>query len=289
MGRNNKSLVKSSVVPVTKSRRITYRDKLEQNRVLEDLTMQERPITSAAKGFHIQAKNKNQQLLIDGIENFEITIAVGPAGTGKTFVSMMTAAKLFSMGKYKSIVMTRSIIPTGRSMGFLPGDVTEKMIPWLLPMISVLESAFGKSKYEYLYAREQISIQPLETIRGRSFEDTIILIDEAQNLDFEEIKAITTRIGEGSKMVLMGDTFQSDIKGHSALLKFIDMCYRHGIDVPVVEFGIDDIVRSDIVAKLVRMYMNEAGYSKQDNRDNSGVTPARKPKERRTEEYRVTD
>lgn len=210
------------------------------------------------RGFHVIPKTTNQERLLDAIETCAITVALGSAGVGKTYCGVGKAAMLFNKGKYKSIVMTRSIIPTGKSMGFLPGDVTEKMVPWLLPMISVLEKAFGKSKYEYMFAKGIISIQPLETIRGRSFEDSLIIVDEAQNLSDEEIKAITTRLGENSKMVLMGDAFQSDLQGKCALLKFAEMCERHDIKIPVVEFTVDDIVRSDIVAQLVKMFMYEA-------------------------------
>lgn len=214
------------------------------------------------KGFHVLPKTQNQERLLDAIDNYDIVVALGSAGVGKTYCGVGKAAMLFNKGKYKSIVMTRSIIPTGKSMGALPGNVTEKMVPWLLPMLSVLEKAFGKSKYDYMFAKDIISIQPLETIRGRSFEDTLIIVDEAQNLNDEEIKAVTTRLGERSKMILMGDAFQSDLHGKCALLKFAEMCERHNIKIPVIEFTVDDIVRSDIVAQLVKMFMYEAGSAK---------------------------
>jgi phosphate starvation-inducible PhoH-like protein len=229
-----------------------YRDDVIQDVVEEENSF------GRERGFNVIPKTKNQERLLNAIENAAIVVALGSAGVGKTYCGVGKGAMLFNKGKYKSIVMTRSIIPTGKSMGFLPGDVTEKMVPWLLPMISVLEKAFGKTKYEYMFAKGIISIQPLETIRGRSFEDSLIFVDEAQNLSDEEIKAITTRLGENSKMVLMGDAFQSDLQGKCALLKFAEMCERHSIKVPVVEFTVDDIVRSDIVAQLVKMFMYEA-------------------------------
>lgn len=209
--------------------------------------------------FNLVAKNPKQQFLVDSIQGSEITVALGPAGTGKTYVSVKKAVQLLMTqgSEYKKIILARSIIPTGKSMGYLPGDVTEKLVPWLLPMISVIEDSVGKSQAQYMMETKQVDIQPLETIRGRSFENSIILIDEAQNLDFEEIKAITTRIGEGSKMVLMGDAWQSDIRGATPLLDFTSMCERANIRIPVVQFGVDDIVRSDIVGRLVRMFHNE--------------------------------
>lgn len=203
--------------------------------------------------FRVLPKTPNQKKLIEAITDHSITVALGPAGTGKTYVSVGRVVELFNKGNYDQIILARSIIPTGKSMGYLPGDVKEKLVPWVLPMLSVLEKALSKPVYEIMMRDERITIQPLETIRGRSFENSLILIDEAQNLDFEELKAITTRLGEGSKMVLMGDAFQSDIRGKSALIKFTELCHAHGIEIPVIQFAIKDIVRSDIVARIVKM------------------------------------
>jgi len=230
------------------------------------------------KPFHIQPKTPNQQLLIDAIEAFPITVAMGPAGTGKTYISTMTVARLYLKDKYERIILSRANVPTGRTLGHFPGTVQEKMAPWLAPLISVLEKAFGKTHYDNLVSKGKIEIQPLETIRGRSFEDSLVLIDEAQNLDFEEIKAITTRLGEGSKLILMGDPYQSDVDSGRALEKFASMCYNSSIQVPVVEFTIDDIVRSDIVAQLVKMFMLNDVQSKTITKRKSSETISR-PKE----------
>jgi len=209
------------------------------------------------KNFHIQPKNKKQQRLMDAIRSNPITVTIGCAGTGKTYCSAMTAAQLFLSGQYSKIVLTRANVPTGRSLGHFPGTVQEKMAPWLAPITSVLRKAFGEGHYEYLAAKSIIEIQPLETIRGQSYEDCLIIIDEAQNLNFDEIKAITTRLGENSKMVLCGDPAQSDTNNGKDILKFVRLCEKHSIDIPIIEFGVDDIVRSDIVARVVRMFMQE--------------------------------
>jgi phosphate starvation-inducible PhoH-like protein len=131
------------------------------------------------------------------------------------------------------------------------------MAPWLMPITSVLEKSFGLGFYQYLVNKGSIEIQPLETIRGRSYENSLVIVDECQNLTFEELKAITTRLGENSKMVLCGDPAQSDINSGKDILKFVHLCKKHNIDIPIIEFGVDDIVRSDIVAKIVRMLMEE--------------------------------
>lgn len=142
-------------------------------------------------------------------------------------------------------------------LGFFPGTVAEKMEPWLAPITNVLKDGLGKGQYEYLERKGKIIVQPIETIRGNSYEDALVIVDEAQNLSMEEIKAITTRIGENSKMILTGDPAQSDVKNGTDLKRFCDLCNSNSIDVGYLEFGIDDIVRSDIVGQLVRMFYNK--------------------------------
>ena len=211
---------------------------------------------SVRKASLVTPKTANQELLIDAIEDSVLTVAVGPAGTGKTYIAGMMASKLLLKNDVKNIVMTRANVPTGRSLGHFPGTIEEKMAPWLAPIISVLKDGLGRGDYE-ARLNKSIHIQPIETIRGQSFLNTIILVDEAQNLTMDEIKAITTRIGEGSKMILMGDPMQSDVSNGYDLIKFADLCDSYDIEVPVIEFTIRDIVRSGIVSDLVRMFYQE--------------------------------
>lgn len=209
------------------------------------------------RSFHIQPKTHNQQLLLEAIDEFPIVVTLGAAGVGKTYCAASKVAQLYLTGKYDSIILTRSNVPTGRSLGFFPGDIKEKLTPWLMPMITVLEKQLGKTKYEYLTAKDILQLQPLETIRGRSFENSLVLVDECQNLTIEELKAISTRLGENSKMVLMGDSSQSDINSGKDILKFVSICRKHNIEIPIVEFTVDDIVRSDIVGQLVKAFIKE--------------------------------
>jgi len=207
--------------------------------------------------FHVLPKNEKQDDLINAIKHSAITVTIGCAGTGKTYCSAGTVGQLFMWGKYKKIVLTRANVPTGKSLGHFPGTVEEKMTPWLMPMLEVLSKAFGQGKYEYMLAKGEIEIQPIETIRGRSYENALVLVDEAQNLCMDELKAITTRLGENSKLVLMGDPAQSDVKDGRDLMTFCRKVNGAGLDIPVIEFGVDDIVRSDIVADLVRLFIEE--------------------------------
>jgi len=206
-------------------------------------------------GFHVIPKNEKQDKLIRSIKVYPITVTIGCAGTGKTYCSAGTVAQLYLQGKYDKIVLTRANVPTGKSLGHFPGSIQEKMTPWLLPMLEVLEKALGKAKYQYMINKGEIEIQPIETIRGRSYENALVLVDEAQNLNMDELKAISTRLGENSKLILMGDPAQSDVKEGRDLMRFCNLIKQAGISLPVVEFSVDDIVRSDIVADLVRIFI----------------------------------
>jgi phosphate starvation-inducible PhoH-like protein len=209
--------------------------------------------------FSVLPKNEKQDLLIQSIKNFPLTVTMGCAGTGKTYCSAGTIAQLFTTSRngYDKIVLTRANVPTGKSLGHFPGTIAEKMTPWLLPMLEVLQKSFGKGKFDFMLSKGQIDIQPIETIRGRSYENALVLVDEAQNLCMDELKAITTRIGENTKLVLMGDPAQSDVKNGEDLVEFCRKVSSSGIDLPIIEFGVDDIVRSDIVADLVRLFIEE--------------------------------
>jgi len=208
-------------------------------------------------GFHVIPKNEKQNKLIRSIQMYPIVVTIGCAGTGKTYCSTGAIASLYQKGNYEKIVITRANVPTGKTLGHFPGTIQDKMTPWLMPMLEVLEYAFSKDKYKYMLNKGEIEIQPIETIRGRSYKDSLVLVDEAQNLSIEELKAITTRLGENSKLVLMGDPAQSDVKNGQDLMTFCSYVEKSGILLPVIEFTVEDIVRSDIVAELVKMFIEE--------------------------------
>jgi phosphate starvation-inducible protein PhoH and related proteins len=237
---------------MTKTKRITRRDKIEQGL---DLVPPQTP--RAPKQFHVQPKTAKQNELMKAIRRCPITITLGPAGCGKSYVSTSTISNLFLSGEYEKIVISRPNVSTGKSLGFFPGSLKEKMTPWLLPITTTLEKCFGKTHYEYLLAKDTIEMTPIEVIRGRSFENSLIIVDECQNLTFSEIKAISTRLGENSKLVMCADPAQADWNNGMDILKFAKLCNKHGISIPVIQFTSDDIVRSDIVGDIVRMLEKE--------------------------------
>ena len=211
----------------------------------------------SSSAFHIQPKNSTQNYLLECIENNIMTVVIGPAGTGKTFCTGMKAAQLYLKGQYDKIIITRPNVSTGRTLGYFKGDIEEKMTPWLKPILNVLEEGLGKGRFECMMRQGNIEIQPMETIRGNSFENSIVICDESQNLNIEELKALTTRIGETAKLILLGDPNQSDVAKGTDLQKFVDMCMKHNIPCPIVRFSLDDVVRSDIVKSLLVMFHKE--------------------------------
>ncbi len=209
------------------------------------------------------AKTENQQKLIDSLETKTCIVAKGASGVGKSYLCGAYAARLFLQRKIEKIVITRPTQGiTNKTIGLLPGDCDTKMAQWVGPLIAVLKEYLGESLFELALKREQIIMQPLESIRGQSYNNCIVLIDECQNLEIAESKAIITRIGENSKVVFMGDTFQSDLK-HENGLNFLIDGIKSNEEISsyssIIEFTPEDIVRSGLVKAWVKyLYYNKA-------------------------------
>lgn len=203
-------------------------------------------------------KTEAQRLLINSIKAKPMVIASGPAGTGKSYLTASMAADYLKRNIVDKIVVTRPTVPTGRSIGFFPGTLEEKMEPWCKPILVTLENALGTGCFESQVRNGNIEIVPFETIRGRSFERCFIILDEAQNCTEEEVKAFTTRQGEDSTCVINGDISQSDIGGvHNGLSKLVSIV-RHDKRlskfVALVEFDTNDIVRSGMCQLWVEAF-----------------------------------
>jgi len=205
----------------------------------------------------ILPKTENQSKLITAIKQSKQVLILGPAGTGKTYVTATCAADLYTLKEIDKIVITRPHVAVGKDIGYLPGTLEEKAQPWALPVLDVLVKHLGKGAVDTALKGGNIEVATLALMRGRSFENAFIIVDEAQNIEIPEIKMLLTRVGEGSTIVLNGDIQQSDLKGTSGLAKIIHLAKKHMLDVPVVEFGIEDIVRSGICAEWVKVFMKE--------------------------------
>ena len=165
--------------------------------------------------FSCSAKNREQLYALNALldPNISLVTITGLAGSGKTFITLMTAIAGLNEGKYDRIVITRNVQPVGKDIGFLPGDLKEKMLPWMSPIMDNFRHAFKDkdlSYFEMLLDKGTIEIAPLSYMRGRTFSNTFLIFDEAQNSTIHEIKTVITRIGENSKIVMLGDTDQID-------------------------------------------------------------------------------
>ena len=212
---------------------------------------------AAKKTSGIVPRTDNQGKLLQALASSSQVFILGPAGTGKTYVTATYAADQYTLKEVDKIVVTRPHVAVGKELGFLKGDLHEKTMPWALPVLDVLEKHLGKGAVETGIKNGNIEMAPLALMRGRSFDNAFIIVDEAQNITTHELKMLLTRVGEGSTIVLNGDAQQSDLKEADGLSKVIHLAKKHMLDVPIIEFGVDDIVRSGICADWVKVFMKE--------------------------------
>lgn len=202
-------------------------------------------------------RTDKQKEFINALSSSSQVFVLGPAGTGKTYVTATVASDLYTTKAIDRIVITRPHVAVGKELGFLKGDLTEKTMPWALPVLDVLEKHLGKGTVETGIKNGNIEMAPLALMRGRSFDNAFIIVDETQNITTHELKMLLTRVGEGSTIVLNGDVQQSDLKEADGLSKVIHLAKKHMLPVPIIEFGVEDIVRSDICAQWVKVFMKE--------------------------------
>ena len=203
----------------------------------------------------IKVKNINQFKYLEIIDNSTITFGIGPAGTGKTFLAVASAVKMYSENKIKKIVLTRPAVEAGERLGYLPGDLSQKIDPYLVPLFDSLEYFFGNETLAYLLEKRNIEIVPLAYMRGRTLNNACIILDEAQNATMSQIKMFLTRLGENSKIIITGDESQVDLysKDNSGLKKTRKILSKIE-EITVMEFQNTDIVRNPIVSKILEIF-----------------------------------
>ena len=203
----------------------------------------------------IKVKNLNQFKYLETIDNSTITFGIGPAGTGKTFLAVASAVKMYSENKIKKIVLTRPAVEAGERLGYRPGDLSQKIDPYLVPLFDSLEYFFGNETLQYLIDKRNIEIVPLAYMRGRTLNDACIILDEAQNATISQIKMFLTRLGENSKMIITGDETQIDLNNRTfSGLKKTRKTLSKIEEVSVLEFENTDIVRNKIVSKILEIF-----------------------------------
>ena len=211
-----------------------------------------------AKGRPIRVKNMGQKRYVEAIDKSDVVFGIGPAGTGKTFLAVVCAIAAFKRGEVSRIILTRPAVEAGESLGFLPGDLKEKVDPYLRPIYDSLYAILGTNTTDRLMERGVIEVAPLAYMRGRTLDDAFVILDEAQNTTDAQMKMLLTRLGFNSKMVVNGDMTQVDLPGrqHSGLidakhiLKNIDQ-------IKFINFSANDVVRHPVVAKIITAYEKE--------------------------------
>ena len=206
-------------------------------------------------GRPIKSRSENQQQLIEAYEKNDMIFAVGPAGTGKTYLSIALAVKALKEKAIKKIILSRPAVEAGEKLGFLPGDMKDKIDPYLQPLYDALEDMIPAVKLQDMMEKHIIQIAPLAFMRGRTLSDAVVILDEAQNTTSQQIRMFLTRMGMNTKMIITGDLTQIDLpreqrSGLKEALKILD-----GVEgIGVVKLGQKDIVRHKLVTRIVNAY-----------------------------------
>lgn len=212
----------------------------------------------SAKGKPVKAKTLGQRKYIDAIDNNTITFGIGPAGTGKTYLAVALAVRAFRAKEINRIILTRPAVEAGEKLGFLPGDLQQKVDPYLRPLYDGMYEMLGAEGFARYQERGMIEVAPLAYMRGRTLDDSFIILDEAQNTSREQMKMFLTRIGFGSKVVITGDVTQIDLPGDKQSgLKEAMRVLRDIEDIKICRLTGEDVVRHVLVQRIIEAYEAE--------------------------------
>ena len=207
------------------------------------------------RGRPIRSKTLGQRAYVEAVRKHELTLAVGPAGTGKTYLAMAMAVVALKAKEVERIVLTRPAVEAGEKLGFLPGDMTQKVDPYLRPLYDALHELMGADSYQRLAERGTVEVAPLAFTRGRTLSDAFIILDEAQNATSEQMKMFLTRLGANSRCIVTGDVSQTDLPKDkkSGLVEAVNVL-RNVEGVAIVELTARDVVRHELVQRIVQAY-----------------------------------
>lgn len=227
--------------------------------------------------FRPNPKNESQRFYIESLQNAKLTIGTGPAGSGKSFLSMAVAIEKLLSNEISKIVITRPIVEAGESLGFLPGTFEEKISPYLLPLLDAMNDLVGPTMAKKLLENGKIEFAPLAYMRGRTFTNCYVILDEAQNTTIEQMKLFVTRAGEYSQFAVNGDVTQSDLRGVPENgLEWVARKLRGcSNDINVIEFSIADVVRSEIVKTILTYLDSPEPRVQPEKRRANGAVPTR--------------
>lgn len=228
-------------------------------------------ICITAKGKPVKPKTLGQEKYIQAIRNNTIVLGVGPAGTGKTYLAVAMAVKAFRAKEVNRIILTRPAVEAGEKLGFLPGDLQQKVDPYLRPLYDALFDMLGAENFQKYQERGCIEVAPLAYMRGRTLDDSFIILDEAQNTTTEQMKMFLTRLGFNSKMVVTGDVTQIDLPdGKKSGLKQVIKILKNVEDIQTVRFNEKDVVRHKLVQDIIKAYEKFEEASKRNDKQNQG-------------------
>lgn len=225
-------------------------DKLDEvDQLLNDV------VAITSKGKPVKCKTVGQKKYVDLLKKKTITFGVGPAGTGKTYLAVAVAVNAFKAKQVDKIILTRPAVEAGEKLGFLPGDLQEKVNPYLRPLYDALQEMLGAETFAKMMERGTIEIAPLAYMRGRTLNNAYVILDEAQNTTREQIKMFLTRLGEGGKMIVTGDLAQIDLpKGINSGLKHAVRILKDIDDIGIIRLTDKDVVRHPLVQQIVKAY-----------------------------------
>lgn len=248
-------------------------DIIKGNRTRDDVP--DDVVVYSMSGRPIKARSENQQRLINAFQENDMVFAVGPAGTGKTYLSIALAVKALKEKTVKKIILSRPAVEAGEKLGFLPGDMKDKIDPYLQPLYDALEDMLPQVKLQDMMEKRVIQIAPLAFMRGRTLSDAVVILDEAQNTTPAQIRMFLTRMGWNTKMVITGDMTQIDLP-HSQKSGLIEALHilSEVKGIGVVNLNQKDIVRHKLVTRIVNAY---EAYDKETHKDNESINTDRVP------------
>lgn len=224
----------------------------------ELLELYQEEVGITQKGQKVRVKTLGQRHYVTAIQKKDIVFGIGPAGTGKTFLAVVMAVMALKANRVKRIVLTRPAVEAGENLGFLPGDLQEKVDPYLRPLYDSLYLMLGTEQVAKMMERGQIEVAPLAYMRGRTLEDAFVILDEAQNTTPEQMKMFLTRLGFGSKMVITGDVTQVDLpRGKNSGLRVAERILGRIPDIRFVYLNQADVVRHTLVQQIIEAYAEE--------------------------------
>ena len=237
------------------------------------VALYEEEIIKDNTGKPIRVKTLGQKLYVDSVKHHDVTFGIGPAGTGKTFLAVALAAFYLKNRNVDKIILTRPAVEAGERLGFLPGELQDKVDPYLRPLYDALHEMFGIEQVQRFMERGTIEVAPLAYMRGRTLENAFVILDEAQNTTAEQMKMFLTRLGNNSKMVVNGDKTQIDLPPRVVSgLGEAEKVLRHVSGINMVYFSDQDVVRHDLVGRIVKAY--DAYHERKLAGDNTTTTDA---------------